>query len=257
MKKILIIMLLCFTTVNSQTIENPALSVEYFATINLHVEELYNCKLIYNKNESVFIWSKSGDEKVKSLSNGSMTKASHYDDKTINYINYTKNSLVSQKYIYGKEAVEVIENRPIQKWEITNETKVIGKYKTIKAYTDFKGRQYIAWFAPELGYGMGPWKLNGLPGTILEAYDQAREIVFTVNKINYRPTPLTFVIEGGKVSIEEYYQKEINYPFEMIKRIQSKAGRGSDIKISAVNYNFMEKDYEKLGEKVEEELKKN
>lgn len=257
MYRIFIIMLLYVSSVNSQTIENPIASIEYFTTINLHVEELYDCKLIFNKIESAFIWSKTGNENVRTLSGGSLTKASHYDDKTINYINFANKSLNSQKYIYGKEEVQVWEDLPVIKWEITTERKLIGNYETLKAYTEFRGRKYTVWYAPELGYNVGPWKLNGLPGIILEAYDEAREIVFTVHRINFNPTPISFEITGEKVSLEKYYQKEIDYPFEMIKRINSKSARGSGVTISAVNYNFMEKDYEKLGEKIEKELSKN
>ena len=256
MNKLLFIIGLYATTVSSQIIEKPIASIEYFTTINLHVEELYNCKLIYNQNESVFIWSKSGDESVKN-SNGSFTKASHYDDQTINYINFKDKTLDSQKFIYGKEAVHIEEDLPSLNWNITNEKKMIGSFETVKATVDFRGRNFSVWFSPELGHRVGPWKLNGLPGTILEAYDQAREIVFSMHKINYKPTTLTFEITGEKVNLEEYYQKEINYPFEMIKRLQAKAGRGSGIKITAVNYNFLEKDYERLGKEVESKIEGN
>jgi hypothetical protein len=36
----------------------------------------------------------------------------------------------------------------------------------------FKGREYIVWYAPSIAYAEGPWKLGGLPGLILEAYDK-------------------------------------------------------------------------------------
>ncbi len=251
MYKCFLILVLFVTSVCSQTIEKPIASIEYFTSVNLHVEELYNCKLIYNQNESVFVWTKSGDESLKSSPSGALTKASHYDDKTINYFNFKEKTLDTQKFIYGKEAVHVKEDLHFLEWEITNERKMIGSFETVKASTEFRGRNFTVWFSPELGNSVGPWKLNGLPGTILEAYDQAREIVFTMHKINYQPMPLTFEITGEIVDLEEYYQKEIDYPFEMIRRMQSKAGRGSGIKISAVNYNFLEKDYEKLGEKSE------
>jgi GLPGLI family protein len=37
--------------------------------------------------------------------------------------------------------------------------------------THFKGRGYTAWYAPSITNMEGPWKLGGLPGMILEAYD--------------------------------------------------------------------------------------
>lgn len=70
------------------------------------------------------------------------------------------------------------------KWNISAETKKIEEYTCQKASTDIHGRTWEAWFCPELPYPMGPWKLNGLPGLILEAYDLKKEIQFTFKSIN-------------------------------------------------------------------------
>lgn len=70
-----------------------------------------------------------------------------------------------------------------QDWTITNETKNIGGYHCQKATTHFRGRSYEAWFANALPYQNGPWKLGGLPGLILEAYDTNKEIVFTFKSL--------------------------------------------------------------------------
>lgn len=63
-------------------------------------------------------------------------------------------------------------------WKLTSETKTFGKISAQKATATFKGRQWEAWFAPELPFETGPWKLHGLPGLIIEAYDITREIEF-------------------------------------------------------------------------------
>ncbi|QCY71120.1 GLPGLI family protein [Antarcticibacterium flavum] len=56
-------------------------------------------------------------------------------------------------------------------WEILPETKEITGYKVQKATTRFAGRDYIAWFTPEIPISDGPYKFNGLPGLILEIQD--------------------------------------------------------------------------------------
>jgi len=47
-----------------------------------------------------------------------------------------------------------------------------------KAEGDFRGRHYIAWFSNKILIPDGPWKLCGLPGLILEAYDEKKTVYF-------------------------------------------------------------------------------
>lgn len=60
-------------------------------------------------------------------------------------------------------------------WKIENETKEIKGYKVQKATTTFAGRDYVAWFTPEVPISDGPFKFNGLPGLILEISDIENE----------------------------------------------------------------------------------
>ncbi len=66
-------------------------------------------------------------------------------------------------------------------WDISDESKDIIGYQCFKATTDFRGRRWTAWFAPEIPIQDGPWKLCGLPGLILEAEDNHSEYHFLAN----------------------------------------------------------------------------
>jgi len=67
---------------------------------------------------------------------------------------------------------------PVIDWHITEDTATKGGLHCQKATAHFKGRNYTAWFCPNLPLHAGPWKLNGLPGIIVEAYDAKREVQF-------------------------------------------------------------------------------
>jgi len=56
-------------------------------------------------------------------------------------------------------------------WKLESEEKTVGGIPCKRATVRFKGRHYVAWYAPSIPISNGPWKLGGLPGLILEASD--------------------------------------------------------------------------------------
>ncbi len=75
---------------------------------------------------------------------------------------------------------------PLEKpeWKITNEADVILGFPCIKATTFFRGREWTAFFTPEIPVSEGPWKLCGLPGLILKAYDSKKHYSYEAKDIN-------------------------------------------------------------------------
>jgi len=80
--------------------------------------------------------------------------------------------------IGGNERYAIDEEFPALDWEIAEDSREIGGYTCQKATVHFKGRDYTAWFTTEIPFQAGPWKLQGLPGLILEASDSKDEVVF-------------------------------------------------------------------------------
>lgn len=84
----------------------------------------------------------------------------------------------------GSKVYTVQTELPKISWELRPERKTIDKYTCQRALGRYAGRDYEVWFAPDLPFQDGPWKLNGLPGLILEAHDTNNEVAFTCKGIN-------------------------------------------------------------------------
>ncbi|MDO4163381.1 MAG: GLPGLI family protein [Bacteroides sp.] len=72
-------------------------------------------------------------------------------------------------------------------WEVTDSTTNIGGYECLLAISHYRGRVWYAWFTPEIPISEGPWKLCGLPGLILEAFDEKRHYHYTATTIKLNP----------------------------------------------------------------------
>lgn len=68
-------------------------------------------------------------------------------------------------------------------WKVEEEWKEIAGYNACKATCSFRGRDYVAWFSPEIPVSDGPWKFQGLPGLILEVYDEPCQYWYSVKGI--------------------------------------------------------------------------
>ena len=123
------------------------------------------------------------------------------------YKNYPEGKLSTYAWIVTDPYV-IEEDLPSFQWVITDSTKIVCGYTCQLAITDFRGRTYKAWFTPEIPISNGPWKLSGLPGLILEAYD-------TQNHYHYT---LTGIRQTGLKPVEFY--NYWNNKYEKIDRIK-------------------------------------
>lgn len=89
----------------------------------------------------------------------------------------TLETIDSKKYIFQETEVPL-------NWEISEETKEILDYTVQKATTRFAGRNYIAWFTLEIPIPDGPYVFSGLPGLIIELYDEEDHYHFTLKEVN-------------------------------------------------------------------------
>ena len=93
-------------------------------------------------------------------------------------------------------------------WEIQQDSKEILGYKVQKATGFFAGRNYVAWFAPELPFSDGPYKFNGLPGLILEISDLKNHYHFTLTGFQKLEPPVDKLLDLEKYKLVS--QKELD-----------------------------------------------
>lgn len=100
------------------------------------------------------------------------------------YMGYPSKGMLTQVINLDAAGVfQYTENVPNLKWSLHSDHKNILGYDCQKATCNFRGRNYEAWFAMAIPMSYGPWKLQGLPGLILEAYDTKNEYHFTATGI--------------------------------------------------------------------------
>lgn len=96
-------------------------------------------------------------------------------------------------------------------WHLQDSTKTIEGLSCNKATCNFKGRNYEVWYSPTIPVKAGPWKLNGLPGLIIEAKDQTGSIAFTLRSLTYLPN------DTKQVSPTSKYRKVTKEQFDKLK----------------------------------------
>jgi len=90
--------------------------------------------------------------------------------------------------------------------DVQKDTIILG-YTCQKAYTTYCGRDYIAWYSPQIPLADGPYKFNGLPGLILKISDTKNHHCFTLTsfkKLDYI-RPITYNLNNFiDITAEEY-----------------------------------------------------
>ncbi len=102
----------------------------------------------------------------------------------------------------------------IKNWKLTDEVKVINTINCKRADVTFKGRNWIAWYAPEIPFPYGPMKFSGLPGLIIKITDDKGDFDFELVKsvsgstlkgklINIKKSRYTNAIETTQAKLKQ------------------------------------------------------
>ena len=100
-------------------------------------------------------------------------------------------------------------------WKISNDTIHYNNLVLKKATTQFRGRNYIAWYCEELPYTDGPYKFSGLPGLIVKIHDDRDFISFDM--INLKTFDKTQVFDEGYDKYKETTYEEFHKAKEELR----------------------------------------
>ena len=154
---------------------------------------------------------------------------------------------------YGMEGWALREDIEKPDWEIEDSTRNILGFNCIKAVADFRGRKWIAWFAPELPLPEGPWKLCGLPGIILRAYDSKHHYTYEATDIDTKnPGTVDYFNYRNRMRIKDrrkglMFRRKVMHSDHYLKMIRAMIGNKAPKRIKSSgpqNYDFEETDYE-------------
>lgn len=159
-------------------------------------------------------------------------------------------TIVHQRYdMTNWELKEDIAN---PKWEVKDSIITILGYNCIMATSNFRGRKWVAFFSPEILVPEGPWKLIGLPGIILKAYDEKNHYCYEAIEINTKnPGMVEYFNYRDRVKIPNrikgLIQRHKSQSQNIRNKIQAAYGIShKNIKTDTTNvkrYDFEETDY--------------
>ena len=139
-----------------------------------------------------------------------------------------------------------------QTWTMGDSTREVLGYTCQQATADFRGRRWTAWFATDIPVSDGPWKLGGLPGLILEAYDEGQQHVFTaVGLERVADEPIIFNQKDGHnrrfepTNRLDFLRMERRFLMDSNSFIQMETGIDllGDEPNQVMRYDLLERDY--------------
>ena len=176
----------------------------------------------------------------------------NFKNKSISQISKDKNLIKPLYYLLNNnhfikfmpkknvDSLIILSDTPHKiKWTILDETKNIINLSCQKAITHFRGRDYTVWFCSNIPIQIGPWKLKGLPGIILEAKSNDGYIHYIAQSIKNveNDTHSNFNVDLLKnyeiKSYKKYYKNKLNQDSlkitHSLKQFQSNLPRGIEV----------------------------
>lgn len=236
-KKILLFLLAINLATFSQSKKTFCGKIQYTQILNFGFEFIEEYELVFTNN-----WSYSEEINVKKKEsfktsikeNGGVSNVNVVGRKneTPNFY-YNTNKDFFFRINFSDNIFIVKEDLNFSDWKFINETKKIANFECKKAMITFRGRTFFAWYTLSIALPYGPWKARGLPGLILEFYEENDNFHIYTKKITVSDTldcnknlPNTQLLQA--ISIKKFLkerEKLIALDFEKMSSRQSKGAK--------------------------------
>jgi GLPGLI family protein len=167
-------------------------SLDFVSDSTRHIKNNEIMCLYLGDNQSIFQTEKKykvdsivASQKVTILPSTPLFRVNHTVFKDLKRSNLTFIETVD-KIVFGYE-------EPLNmKWKLSNDKKTILTYDCYKAETTFRGRNYTVWYTRDIVIPDGPYKFAGLPGLILEVYDDKENFHYKLLQIINQPKEILY-----------------------------------------------------------------
>lgn len=213
MKKYLLLLLLCSQFVMGQFIAEYQVYHRIDSAMAIKDVIPYYAKLFVNGNKTLYVT----DARIQSDS----LRLRFKETMDLSILSVSKKKGNKAEYITG-DLVEGIINQHVSihdssfkfttqvnnKWILDNEVRQIGVYIAKKSHIHLSGRNYTVWYTTEVPFPVGPFKFYGLPGLVLEAYDDTGDVRFELVSVkNGVPDLKKIFIENTNEKIVKSYDE--------------------------------------------------
>ena len=175
----------------------------------------------------------------------------HVRMSTYVYKNYPTGQMTITDRI-SSQSYRYVDSLHAQTWTMGDSTREVLGYTCQQATADFRGRRWTTWFTTDIPVSDGPWKLGGLPGLILEAYDEGQQHVFTaVGLERVKDEPIIFNQKDGHnrrfepTNRLDFLRMERRFLMDSNSFIQMETGIDllGDEPNQVMRYDLLERDY--------------
>src|SRR6201996_3823095 len=144
----------------------------------------------YDRQLQNELFRRQMQEAITNSPDGNVRLDRHITGSGTEYYQFIGNKKLVRREATMMDSYIIDDALPVINWHISSEKANFAELHCQKATCHFKGRDYTAWFCPDLPVHVGPWKLNGLPGVIVDARDAKNEVVFQFDGVEKAiPTP--------------------------------------------------------------------